>query len=64
MSKPEQMTRADPRLYNADLAPVAAANRTWRWNSIAALWVGMVVCVPTYTLSGFMIEAGMSWSLK
>lgn len=52
---------ADPGLYNEDLAPVAAAGRTWKWTSIAALWVGMVVCVPTYTLSGFMIEAGMSW---
>ncbi|MFH1532435.1 MAG: NCS1 family nucleobase:cation symporter-1 [Pseudomonadota bacterium] len=52
---------ADPRLYNEDLAPVTADRRTWRWTSIAALWVGMVVCVPTYTLSGFMIGAGMSW---
>ena len=52
---------ADPRLYNEDLAPTAPEGRTWKWTSIAALWVGMVVCVPTYTLSGFMIEAGMAW---
>ena len=52
---------ADPGLYNEDLAPVAPEGRTWKWTSIAALWVGMVVCVPTYTLAGFMIEAGMAW---
>jgi NCS1 family nucleobase:cation symporter-1 len=28
---------------------------------IAALWVGMSVCIPTYTLAGGMIEQGMSW---
>jgi len=52
---------ADPRLYNLDLAPTAPEGRTWRWTSIAALWVGMVVCVPTYMLSAGMIKQGMSW---
>ena len=28
---------------------------------IAALWVGMSVCIPTYMLAGSMIDAGMSW---
>lgn len=28
---------------------------------IAALWVGMAVCIPTYMLAASMIEAGMSW---
>ncbi len=53
---------ADPALYNADLAPTAPAARTWRWTSIAALWVGMVVCVPTYMLASGLLKAGMSWS--
>ena len=52
---------ADSQLYNEDLAPTAAAGRTWRWTSIAALWVGMVVCVPTYMLAAGMIEQGMAW---
>jgi NCS1 family nucleobase:cation symporter-1 len=30
------------------------------WN-IAALWIGMAVCVPTYMLAASMIDAGMSW---
>ncbi|MCA9540198.1 MAG: NCS1 family nucleobase:cation symporter-1 [Myxococcales bacterium] len=52
---------ADPGLYNVDLAPTAAAGRTWKWTSIAALWVGMVVCVPTYMLAAGLISEGMNW---
>lgn len=49
------------RLYNSDLAPTTMAQRTWsRWN-IAALWVGMSVCIPTYMLASFMISAGIPW---
>ncbi|MCB9549777.1 MAG: NCS1 family nucleobase:cation symporter-1 [Myxococcales bacterium] len=59
---PEPMPGADPSLYNDDLAPTPLAGRTWRWTSIAALWVGMVVCVPTYMLAAGMVQQGMSWS--
>ena len=58
---PAPIEGADPTLYNEDLAPTSAAARTWRWTSIAALWVGMVVCVPTYMLSSSLVDAGMSW---
>jgi len=40
--------------YNADIAPTRAEQRTWtRWN-VASLWVGMAICVPTYTLGGVL----------
>lgn len=52
---------ADPSLWNEDLAPTLPENRTWRWTSIAALWVGMAVCVPTYMLAAGLISEGMSW---
>ncbi len=40
--------------YNADIAPTKASQRTWsRWN-VASLWVGMAICVPTYTLGGVL----------
>ncbi len=40
--------------YNEDIAPTRVNERTWtRWN-IAALWVGMAICVPTYTLGGVL----------
>ncbi len=47
-------------LWNEDLAPTSAAQRTWRWYHFAALWVGMVMCIPAYTLSASLIEGGMS----
>jgi nucleobase:cation symporter-1, NCS1 family len=47
-------------LWNHDLAPTSAAQRTWRWYHFAALWVGMVMCIPAYTLSASLIENGMS----
>src|SRR2546423_9169618 len=49
------------RLFNEDLAPVPAARRTWSMWSIAALWVGMAICITTYTLASSLIEQGMNW---
>jgi NCS1 family nucleobase:cation symporter-1 len=49
-------------LWNDDLAPTTEAQRTWRWYHFAALWVGMVMCIPAYTLSASLIEGGMSGS--
>ena len=48
-------------LINADLAPVAPQQRTWGAYHIAALWVGMSVCIPTYMLAAGLIAGGMSW---
>lgn len=48
-------------LYSPDLAPIPADKRTWnKWN-LAALWVGMAVCIPTYLLASYMMRAGLSW---
>jgi NCS1 family nucleobase:cation symporter-1 len=57
----EVIKGADPSLYNADMAPVSADERTWDMWSYASLWVAMVVCVPTYMLSGGLVAAGMNW---
>lgn len=51
------------QLWNEDLAPTSAAQRTWRWYHFAALWVGMVMCIPAYTLAASLIDSGMSASL-
>jgi NCS1 family nucleobase:cation symporter-1 len=51
----------DPRLWNEDLAPVPPERRTWTWPHIAALWVGMAVCITTYTLAAGLIQQGMNW---
>ncbi|QYF94297.1 NCS1 family nucleobase:cation symporter-1 [Massilia sp. PAMC28688] len=51
---------AKTQLWNEDLAPTTAAQRTWLWYHFAALWVGMVMCIPAYTLSASLIEGSMS----
>ena len=40
--------------YNADIAPTRVDQRTWNQWHIAALWIGMSICVPTYTLGGVL----------
>ncbi len=49
-------------LINDDLRPTTEAQRTWRWYHFAALWIGMVMCIPAYMLAASLIESGMSWS--
>ena len=49
-------------LINPDLAPVSAERRTWNWWHFCALWIGMSVCIPTYTMASGLIDSGMSWS--
>lgn len=48
-------------LYSEDLAPLPKNKRTWSKWHLAALWVGMAVCIPTYLLASYMIIDGMSW---
>ena len=40
--------------YNEDIAPTQVKERTWSTWNVAALWVGMAICVPTYTLGGVL----------
>jgi NCS1 family nucleobase:cation symporter-1 len=40
--------------YNKDIAPTRVSQRTWTKWHIAALWIGMSICVPTYTLGGVL----------
>lgn len=50
-------------LANEDLLPTTAAQRHWSWKDYAALWVGMVVCVPTYTMASSMLDQGFTWQM-
>lgn len=49
-------------LYNEDLAPVPPSGRKWGLASIAALWISMSACIPTYMLASGLIGSGMNWS--
>src|SRR5688500_9114229 len=46
---------------NEDLAPTPAKARKWGMRDIAALWISMSACVPTYMLASSLISEGMSW---
>lgn len=48
-------------LYSKDLAPVPSQERTWSKWHLAAIWVGMAVCIPTYLLASYMIKTGLNW---
>ena len=41
--------------FNENLAPSKPSERTWNKWHFAALWVGMSICVPTYTLGGVLV---------
>ena len=48
-------------MFNEDIRPTLPAERRWSVLNMAALWIGMVVCVPTYMLAGGLIDQGMNW---
>ena len=51
----------DPSLINDDIRPTLPHERRWSVVNMASLWIGMVVCVPTYMLAGGLIKEGMNW---
>jgi len=53
--------RADPQLYNPDLAPTTPEQRTWGTYNYIALWFSMSMEVSTYMLASSLIDIGMSW---
>jgi NCS1 family nucleobase:cation symporter-1 len=57
------MGTTEPRdsLINDDLAPTTPEQRTWTLWHIAALWVGIAICIPTYMLASGLVDQG--WPL-
>ena len=51
--------RADPTLYNVDLAPTTPEQRTWGTYNYIALWFSMSMGVTTYMLASSLIAGGM-----
>jgi len=48
-------------LYSEELKPVPQNKRHWGIWDLAAIWVGMAVCIPTYLLASEMIKDGFGW---
>src|SRR6478609_6641971 len=61
LTESQQADLKSSPLFNADLAPVSAAQRKWRAGSFAALWISMSACIPTYMLASSLIGGGMNW---
>lgn len=49
-------------LWNKDFHPTPVEKRTWGAFTYAAIWIGMAVIVPTWTLSTVGIGLGLNWS--
>ncbi len=47
--------------FSADMAPTSRADRKWSMKDLAALWISMAACVPTYMLASSLIAGGMNW---
>ena len=56
-----QPLNPDANLINDDIRPADRSQRTWSVMNMASLWIGMVVCVPTYMLAAGLIDQGMNW---
>ncbi|MCT4621740.1 MAG: NCS1 family nucleobase:cation symporter-1 [Marinisporobacter sp.] len=61
LSENSRATLKNNAYYNDDLAPTKLSERTWGTYNIAALWVGMSVCIPTYMMASGLMAAGLSW---
>ncbi|MDR2296356.1 MAG: cytosine permease, partial [Clostridiales Family XIII bacterium] len=50
----------DSKYYNKDLAPTSLSERNWSTYHIAALWIGMSVCIPSFTMASSLVGLGLS----
>ncbi|HTU70410.1 MAG TPA: NCS1 family nucleobase:cation symporter-1 [Candidatus Baltobacteraceae bacterium] len=48
-------------MWNEDLRPCTLAEHSWPGTKFASLWIGMCLCLPTYSLASGMIALGMNW---
>ena len=48
------------KYYNEDLAPTPITERSWSTYHIAMLWVGMSVCIPSFTMASSLVVLGLS----
>src|SRR5262249_20363828 len=52
---------ADGAYINDDMAPVPLKDRKWGLRDLAARWISMSACIPTYMLASSLIAEGMDW---
>ncbi|WP_028400065.1 NCS1 family nucleobase:cation symporter-1 [Ectobacillus panaciterrae] len=52
---------SDSPMWNDDLRPTTLQEHSWKGLNFATLWIGMCLCIPTYTMASGMISLGMNW---
>lgn len=57
----QRAAAANRSLWNDDLRPCTLAEHAWPGTKFASLWIGMCICLPTYSLASGMIALGMNW---
>lgn len=57
----QQALSGNASMWNDDLRPCTLEEHSWPAGKFAALWVGMCLCLPTYSLASGMIALGMNW---
>lgn len=57
----EKQAEQNHSMWNADLRPCSLAEHSWPASKFASLWIGMCLCLPTYSLAASMIALGMNW---
>jgi NCS1 family nucleobase:cation symporter-1 len=48
-------------MWNDDLRPCTREEHSWSGLKFATLWIGMCICLPTYSMASGMIALGMNW---
>jgi len=51
----------DSPLYNEGLRPTTQAEHHWTSYNFASLWIGMSICLPTFSMAAGLISLGMNW---
>lgn len=57
----QAVAQRNASLWNDDLRPCTLEEHAWPASKFAALWIGMCLCLPTYSLASGMIALGMNW---
>ena len=56
----EAAVSGNAEFWNDDLRPCTRSEHDWGANRFASLWIGMCLCIPTYSLASGMISLGMN----
>ncbi len=51
---------AGSKYYNVDLAPTNITQRSWTTYHIASLWIGLSICIPSFTMASSLVALGLS----